>query len=233
MAARGGRALRIFRCALLLSAISLLVVSPWLVRNYLVLGGFVPLRSNFGLELAAGNRPWANGHTYAPGLGEMHPFSSAAERDRLIQMGERAYMKDKQRQAVAWITAHPSQFGWLTLRRTCLYWFSPDERWYQLDPKWRLSVRVYGLMGFAALLELAHLLWRRQPAGRLLICAVLGASIPYLLTHVENRYRLPLVGLFALLTCNLGVTGILWVWGKLRRGDVASSADRLPPAQAA
>jgi len=232
--ARGaGERTRIFRCALILSAISLILVSPWMVRNYLVLGGFVPLRSNFGLELAAGNRPGANGHTYAPGLGEMHPFSSAAERARLMRMGERAYMKDKQRQALAWIAAHPSQFGWLTLRRACLYWFTPDERWYQLDHKLRLSVRIYGLMGFAALGELARLLWRRQPAGRLLICAVLGASVPYLLTHVENRYRLPVVGLFALLSCNLGAAGILWVRGKLRAEDVVSSETLPPPAQAA
>lgn len=156
---------RIFRCVMILSTISLVLVSPWMVRNYLVLGGFVPLRSNFGLELAAGNRPGANGHTYGPGLGEMHPFLSAAERERLMQMGERAYMKDKERQARAWIMAHPGQFGWLTLRRSCLYWFSPDERWYQLDGKLRLSVRMYGLMGFAALWELARLLWRRQPSG--------------------------------------------------------------------
>jgi hypothetical protein len=232
--ARGaGERQRIFRCALILSVISLLLVSPWMVRNYLVLGGFVPLRSNFGLELAAGNRPGANGHTYGPGLGEMHPFLSAAERARLMRKGERAYMKDKQRQALAWIAAQPAQFGWLTLRRACLFWFSPDERWYQLDHKWRLSVRIYGLMGFAALLELARLLWRRQPAGRLLTCAALGVSIPYLLTHVENRYRLPLVGLFALLTCNLGAVGIQWVRGKLRHGDDISSEDLPPSARAA
>jgi hypothetical protein len=231
--ARGeGERQRIFRCALILSAVGLVLVSPWVARNYLALGGFVPLRSNFGLELAAGNRLGANGHTYSPGLGEMHPFLSVAERDRLMQMGERAYMQDKQQQALAWIAAHPSQFGRLTLRRACLYWFSPDERWYQLDRKWRLSVRIYGLMGFAALLELARLLWRRQPTGRLLVCAVLGAGVPYLLTHVENRYRLPVVGLFALLSCNLGAAGSLWVRGKLRGGDVVSSAEQ-PPARAA
>jgi hypothetical protein len=232
--ARGaGERKRIFRCGLIISAIGLLLVSPWLLRNYFVFGGFVPLRGNFGLELAAGNRPGANGHTYGPGLGEMHPFLSAAERDRLMRMGEREYMKDKQRQAMAWITSHPVQFARLTLRRACLYWFTPDERWYQLDHKLRLSVRIYGLMGFAALWELARLLWRRQPAGRLLTCAVLGASIPYLITHVENRYRLPLVGLFALLSCNLGAAGILWVRGKLRGRQAASSEERSFPARAA
>jgi hypothetical protein len=209
-----GERKRILHCGLIVSAMVSLFLLPWVVRNYRVLGGFVPLRSNLGLELAVGNRPGADGHTYAWGFGEVHPFGSAAERERLREMGELAYVQDKQRQALTWIAAHPARFARLTLRRAGLIWFSSDERWYQLEPKLRLSIRIYGLMGILALLELARLLWRGKAAGRLLACAALGVSLPYCLTHVENRYRLPLVGLFALLSCNLIAAALVWIAAK-------------------
>jgi hypothetical protein len=222
---------RIVRCGLVLAAFAALFIAPWMVRNSRVLGGFVPLRSNFGLELAVGNRPGADGHTYLLGFGEMHPFGSAVERERLMQMGELAYMKDKQRQALAWITAHPAQFARLTLRRAGLFWFSADERWYQLTPKLQLSIRIYGLLGILSLLELLRLLATRHAAGRQLFGTMLGVGLPYFLTHVDTRYRLPIVGLSALLSCNLLAALILRSREKPRitritRMDIKETAER-------
>jgi hypothetical protein len=207
---------RIVRCGLAVLVVSLVVMAPWMVRNYVVLGGFVPLRSNFGLELAVGNRPGANGATYTQGMGDMHPFFSAAERARLVQVGELAYMRAKQRQALAWIAGNPAAFARLTLRRALLFWFTPDERWYSLEPRRLLSARIYGLLGMAVILELLRLLWRRHPAGRLLACALVGVALPYFVTHVEMRYRLPVVGLFALLSCNLAAANLRWARDWLR-----------------
>src|SRR5579871_129062 len=133
LAWRSGERLRILRCASLLAAISLLVVAPWLVRNYRVLGGFVPLRSNFGLELAVGNRPVADGHTYAAGMEKIHPYNSADERASLTQQGELAYMRDKQQQALRWIKSHPSEFASLMLKRARLIWVTTSETWFTVD----------------------------------------------------------------------------------------------------
>lgn len=228
-----GQRYRILRCGLILAALGLVFIAPWTVRNYRVLGGFVPLRSNLGLELAVGNRSGADGHTYCLGFGDIHPFGNPAERVRLIRMGELAYMKDKQRQALDWIAEHPAQFGRLTLRRAWLFWFSADERWCQLTPKLQLSVRIYGLLAIAALLELVRLLATSRPVGRLLSCAVLGVGFPYFLTHVDTRYRLPVVGLSALLSCNLIAAGTAWIWGKLRRPAPPSAESVAPQARAA
>jgi hypothetical protein len=228
-----GQRYRILRCGLILSAFGLVFITPWAIRNSLVLGGFVPLRSNFGLELAVGNRPGADGHTYCFGFGEIHPFGNPAERDRLIQMGELAYMKDKRRQALNWIADHPMQFGRLTLRRAWLFWFSADGRWCQLTTKLQLSVRIYGLMAIGALLELVRLLATGRPAGRLLSCAILGIGLPYFLTHVDTRYRLPIIGVSALLSCNLVAAGISWSWSKSRRSASSSTESVAPRTRAA
>lgn len=232
MVGTGVRA-RILRVGLVMAAFVVLFITPWMARNYWVLGGVVPLRSNFGLELAVGNRSGADGHTYALGFDEMHPFRNSAELARLIQVGELAYAKDKQRQAVKWIADHPAQFGWLTLRRAWLFWFSTDERWCELTPRLRLSIRIYGLLGILALLELLRLLVRGKPAGRMLICAVLGVGLPYFVTHVDTRYRLPIVGLSALLSCNLIAALARWIQGKLRRPAPPPSASLPLPSRAA
>jgi hypothetical protein len=230
---RSGDRIRILRCCLILAVVCLAFVAPWAARNYLVLGGFVPLRSNFGLELAVGNRSGADGHTYAPGFTEMHPFSCAAEREHLVRIGELAYMREKQQQALTWIAENPSRFAWLTIRRAGLFWFTPDERWCSLEPRLWLSSRVYGILGFGMFLELVRLLWRRRPTGVLLSCIVLGIGIPYFVTHVEMRYRLPLVGLSALASCDLAAAIVHRVRGKLRWSTPSPPDSVVPPSLAA
>jgi hypothetical protein len=213
---RAGDRLRIFRCAVGLAAICVLFVAPWMVRNYLVLGGIVPVRSNFGLELAVGNRPEANGHSFADGFEDMHPYLSATERERLTAMGELAYMRDKQQQALTWIAEHPLRFARLTLSRIRLFWFTDNEQWCRFDLAGvPVNIPIYGLMGLAVLVELFRLMRGGQGAAVLLAAACLGLALPYFFTHVEVRYRLPIVGLSALLTCNLVLTSVLWLRDRL------------------
>jgi hypothetical protein len=184
----------------------------------------VPVRSNFGLELAVGNRDMADGKTYAPGFADLHPLSSVGEQRRLIRLGELDYMREKQRLAMAWVVEHPARFGALTLRRIWLFWFTPDLRWCSLQPRLWFSYRIYGVLGLGVLLELVRLLRRGQPAGRLLACAFLGIGFPYFLTHVELRYRLPIVGLSALLTCNFAVAATQSVLARWRPAEIPTVA---------
>ncbi len=212
---RGERG-RILRCGLVLASFGLVFSTPWMVRRLSRAGRFRSAAQQLrvgtgGRQSARRGRP----HIWA-GIRRHPSVRQPGRARRLIRMGELAYMKDKQRQALDWIAAHPAQFGRLTLRRAWLFWFSADERWCQLTPKLQLSVRIYGLLGIAALLELLRLLVRGRPAGRLLSCAVLGAGLPYFLTHVDTRYRLPIVGLSALLSCNLLAALLRWIGNQPR-----------------
>jgi hypothetical protein len=205
--ARGrGEQKRILRGGLVFATVVCTCLVPWVVRNFVVFGEFIPLRDNLGLELAVGNNSLATGHTYSKAFDEIHPYGSDIERERLALMGEPAFMRDKRRQALAWIIDHPGRFLWLTLRRMLLFWFTTNEYWYALDFKLHPVARLYGLIGLAAVLELARLMVSKQRAGIVLGCAVLCAGMPYFLTHVEIRYRLPAVGVFSLLSSNLLVT---------------------------
>jgi hypothetical protein len=187
---------RICRCGLVLAALSGLVVAPWLVRNWVVLGGFVPLRSNVGLELAVGNRPGVDGRTYSDGFDQVHPYRSDAERARLAELGELAYMREKKQLALTWIAEHPEEFARLSLRRALLFWLSPGEP---------LHLPVQALVGLGAVLAWFGLCRRNPLAAQILACALVGAALPYCITHVEQRYRFPIEGLLLLLVCGLGV----------------------------
>ena len=57
---------RVFVRGTILLTLSTAVVAPWIFRNYVVLGGFVPTRSNLGLELYVGNH---DGQRHARGPG--------------------------------------------------------------------------------------------------------------------------------------------------------------------
>jgi hypothetical protein len=193
-----------------MAAVVTVLLTPWIVRNYVVLGGFIPLRSNLGLELFIGNNPQANGRTFATSFDDLnsptrdwHPFTSAAERTRLAEMGEYAYMRQKQATAMRWMAANPRRTAELTARRFVLYWLPPVEMWPGPAAGNVFKAVVFGLVGMGALAALAgRLLFRAERAG-LLVAAVLGPSLIHLVTHVDPRYRYPVFGLTTLLAAHL------------------------------
>ncbi|MCF8710497.1 glycosyltransferase, partial [Rhizorhapis sp. SPR117] len=77
---------------------------PWWVRNWLVLGAFVPLTTSSGVGLWIGNNPGATGNWMAP------PAS-------LRGLPEIEYSRQAGAMARAWIAAHPVEFVRLTLTK--------------------------------------------------------------------------------------------------------------------
>lgn len=206
---RGGG--RVFRCAVLAATTAGLVLAPWAVRNKIELGGFVPVRSNFGLELAVGNRPGANGWTYADGFNEVHPLPSPVERERLKRMGELPYMAARRREALDWIAANPGEFARLTAYRAALFACVHDSPGTPiLRTEW--DALFYLFVGVAAAVGVVRLLVVGHPAGVLLACSFVGAGLPYWVTHVDLRYHLPLLGLAILVACDLVWAAVRWVW---------------------
>jgi hypothetical protein len=89
----------------LASGVIVLCCVPWTIRNYVVFHSFIPLRSALGLQLWLGN----NDQYRDSFPGWLHPIDSSAERARYVRMGEVAYMREKQREALHWIIAHPQR----------------------------------------------------------------------------------------------------------------------------
>ncbi len=213
------------RGLLILIITTFLVISPWIVRNYRVFGHFLPLRSNFGLELWVGNNPAANGKTYPIDRDDpndpsnlMHPYTSKLQLDRLIQVGEFRYMQERFRLAREWILTHPWRFTALTLRRIRLFWLPPPNLWSQSQStRMRILKSVFfSISAIAAVGNLFRLHLAKNGYSLLWMSAMIGPSLIYMITHVDPRYRYPIFGLTVLMSCDLGLNGVhacLGAWG--------------------
>jgi hypothetical protein len=202
-----------------------------MIRNYYALGGFVPVRSNFGLELAIGNNPNANGKTFITYADDpespaynMHPNSSPRERARLAQLGELAYMKEKQRLSIQWIKENPGRAAKLTLKRFRLFWFPPTDAWPRSSPFILYKSLIFSLIGLWMFGELLELMLFRHSSRWLLAAAVLGPSLVYLITHSDPRYRYPVFGLSTLLACSFLSRAWSFVRGMLKARIVTEGA---------
>jgi len=172
------------------SAIALICVvawAPWTIRNYLMLGGFVPLRSNFGLEFRLGNNPGADGTGLA--LKHAHPSDDKEQYKHLQELGELAYMREQQRIALDWISENPGGFAALCGKRFLLFWFPSQVMCAQARPL--IGTFIAAIFAGTAALSLAWLILTRHHYRWLLAAGLLGPSLVYLISHVLIRYRYP------------------------------------------
>jgi 4-amino-4-deoxy-L-arabinose transferase-like glycosyltransferase len=166
---------------------------PWTIRNYEIFHTFVPLRSGFGLQLWLGN----NDDTKDIFRAELHPIYNADERARYIQMGETAYMQEKQQQGVEYMTAHPAREAHLIGNRIISVWSggtpTPVKDLLNVPSLWFRFVLLFNVTAAMGALFGILILFRRRS-----VCAFPAAVFPvvfpwaYYLTLVLPRYRLPI-----------------------------------------
>lgn len=157
----------------------LIVLAPWTIRNYLVLGRLIPVRDNFGLELWLGNRPGMHGTVDYSGDFPDHDPSTYA------RLGEIAYMDAKSKEAKLFIAKNPKAFVDRCIHRLIEFWYVPySQSW--------LVVPVLAWIG-------AFLALHRH--YRAAILAIPLAIFPgvYYITHIFPIYRLPIEPLVILL----------------------------------
>ncbi len=183
---RGALWLRI-RYAAVIMSLSLLLISPWISRNWRVLGSPM-LRSNFGLELRISNSDGASADYQENGrsghLFSMHPQTSGVEHARVLQVGEAQYNRENLEKAFTWIRHHGREFAALTARRMYLFWFQTMVRRSQM-----ILYRTVSLLGLLGLFWLAI---ARHPAAVLLSAVLVSYSIVFYFVQAFGRYRYPI-----------------------------------------
>jgi 4-amino-4-deoxy-L-arabinose transferase-like glycosyltransferase len=166
---------------------------PWTIRNYEIFHTFVPLRSGFGLQLWLGN----NDDTKDIFRAELHPIYNADERARYIQMGETAYMQEKQQQGVEYMTAHPAREAHLIGNRIISVWSggtpTPVKDLLNVPSLWFRFVLLFNVIAAMGALIGIVILFRRRSVYAF-PAAVFPVVFPwaYYLTLVLPRYRLPI-----------------------------------------
>ncbi len=177
-----------------------LALLPWTIRNYYAVGGLVFVKSNFGLELWLGNNP-AVKEIYSP---DLHPLRSHMERVQLILSGEPNYNRMKQREAIAFIRAHPQAFLKNSFDRFVDNWAATyDSRidaWIPTFHLGRVDVwfcSVFSLLSFAGMILSLR---ANFPDSLPLAMCLLLFPIPYYITHTALRYRHPIDSFMTIFT---------------------------------
>jgi 4-amino-4-deoxy-L-arabinose transferase-like glycosyltransferase len=190
----------VLRDAGLAALVFFVCVTPWVLRNWISMHAFIPMRSNLGVEMWAWNNSGANGIALgAPIQPSLHDPSFVP----YAQMGEIAYSKYRGVIAKNWIRTHPMQFTLLSVRRFYFYWASvphPVDR-HPLVEYYR--VLNYCLPSLTGVMGLALSLKRRVPAAGLFTWAFLLLPLTYYFVSVAARFRHPLEPLIIILTVYL------------------------------
>ena len=185
--ARSERRKGMQRLVLLVSA-ALLMVTPWIVRNYTRFGTFIFVRDNLGLELYTGNNDCAAAdletNIRSGCHARTHPNPSLAIATQLAAAGEVPFYRAKLREALDWIASHRRAFLRLTLQRMRLFWFPHAGRWWESVLVWVITaLSLPGLI----------LLAKRNPCAAWVI-ATAWILFPFIYYFVpfEPRYRYPI-----------------------------------------
>ncbi len=168
-----------------------LVVTPWLVRNYRAFDQFVFISANSGLMLILGNSE--NTRPNAGSTTDISKYSQVAESQDMSKVDEDRYLR---REAIKWISNHKTEAIKLYFMKFLNYFNFRNE----LDAKaentwWRamvMFITYYLLLGLAGL-RIARGQWlRSRPFEGFAVASYLIMGIAYAVFFTRIRYRLPI-----------------------------------------
>jgi len=165
---------------------AVVVVTPWLARNYSVFGKFVFVRDNLPLEMHLANNDRATGLWTR----SQHPGNDADAMRRFQQLGELAFMEQMQREVREFVREHPTEFVRFTLDRFVYFWIGPPQAnivgGYDLMIARHVAFLLPALAAFAGLWLMLR---QRKPGGLLLASFLLIYPLPYYLVNPFPRYK--------------------------------------------
>lgn len=198
------------RSAALVLLVTVGVIAPWTIRNYLVSGHFIPVSSEGGLTLWASNNPE---FVFRPPMPMSLPIYEAPE--GLLQNELDLYYRQK---ALTWILENPGLF-WLNGFRKVfvLYNFDPMSWRGQMAWLYRLAgLFPYGLALPFIVVGMARNL--REQSLWVVYWYILFTTLLTFVFYGDSRIRAPIQPYLYL----FGVLGVrqVFVWWQTRRRDV-------------
>jgi 4-amino-4-deoxy-L-arabinose transferase-like glycosyltransferase len=170
------------------ASIVVLVLLPWTIRNYFVLGAWMFVRDNFGLELSVshgdGAQPSQDANQSTGWYCTVHPICSAASANELRRVGEVSFNRQRLNEALKWISGHPERVIMLTLARISEFWADLPSN------SSTFAVRLFcSLLGWLGLIRM----WKTK--HRLQAClfgsVLVFYPLLYYAVHYSNRYVIP------------------------------------------
>jgi hypothetical protein len=208
--------------ALLLAGLTL---APWTMRNYLVFGRLVPIKSNLAYELYQSQCVQDDG-LLRVGTFKQHPYTLSTREGRDYKsLGEMAYLDRKREQFCHAVARDPMNYLQRVARRAvCVtLWYVPKDRGPGAEQPWVVwANRLIHPLPFLALLFLV-LTSRCADVGSTpwsLIGIYLLYLLPYVAVSYYDRYAVPVLAVKALLMIG-AVDRLVELW-EARRGEAAA-----------
>ncbi len=177
-----------------LALLPMVIVAPWIARNFMVFHQPVFIRDNLGLELAVSNNPCASplfeDNDRSGCFALTHPNENYEEALRVQQLGEIEYNRIRLREAISWIAANPRAFADLSAQRFAAFWFPPRAEKKANGTVWHPFVlHLFSLLSIPAL----FFMWRNARSGAYVVLLWLVFFPPiYYFTQFMDRYRYPI-----------------------------------------
>ena len=198
--ARAGRAPRADRRRLVLAAaLAAALVAPWIARNAVVFGRFIPIKSNLFFDAYQANVVDDDG-VYDHDTTSKHPYRSARARFAYARLGESAFLDTHKRDLGAALRDRPFEFarraGNRLLAATLLYHPMVRDPWFSVGDVARFMLFPLPLLALVVALGM-----RRREDAWLLPLVLFAATylIPYVAVAFYMRYLMPLSAVLVLL----------------------------------
>ncbi len=188
---------------------SMLMITPWTIRNRVRMGHWIPIKSNGMYEL------WQSQCIDDDGVLEQttcmtHPWNrNGLQRKRYAEIGEIAFVAEKGREGIQSIRNAPISFAQRIANRfvvaTVLYQpFSAYHRTRQAGIPFLMKRIVFPLPFLGFVVTLIYAVRRPVPIQIQAACSIYALSLlPYVLVSYYDRYAIPLLGIKVLLVLSL------------------------------
>ena len=190
---------------LLALGVSILVCTPWTLRNYVRFHRFIPLRSNFVYEFWSGNNEIFDEHSRA-----INRITRYEEVHLYSQDGETEFLHEKWLKAVNFVRSHPGLYLELFGRRVVATWLGTETPWRDFSRTDSLLVRFVFLWNAVVFLGtvvgLARLRLSRNPYFFPLAVFPLVFPVTFYIAHTTLRHRHPSDPVIALILA-FGIVG--------------------------
>ena len=197
--------------------IAVIIVSPWVVRNYVVLGTFVLTRTTTGYVFWLGNHPGATGGaTDASGKGSLFDVAPLELRQRIPSTDEIAQNRIFLSEALQHVRGDPAAFIGRTMTKLSYFWWVAPYagRGY---PRWQFAFYhgFYIVTLVLAVLGLVFARRHRAPGqvdgvvlGLVLLVAI---SLVQSLFYVDARHRLSVEPVLMVFSGH-GLASLMGLW---------------------
>jgi 4-amino-4-deoxy-L-arabinose transferase-like glycosyltransferase len=201
---------------LLIMVSMLAIASPWVIRNWSVLGSPV-LNTNFGFNLYLGNNPSATGEFVS-----ISDTPQGGVWDELRSQSEIVASEALRNEALAWIKENPDKFLGLAWRKAGYFWMPPVHQGESEQSNVEALARTIWAIQFFLLIGAATgtifcSKLRQNNAVRMMWLAVVGYTTVHMLFYVIVRYREPIMPFLCIMAA-LAIESVLVKFDSATKG---------------